>query len=111
MGMETAELAGAKHVGPYRVEERIGAGGYAEVFAGTDTRSGERVALKRLRLRHQHDKDSRDRFKREGQALEAIDHPNVVRCFGILVQGDGVWIVMELLHGITLRRLLRSRRK
>ncbi|MEZ4311836.1 MAG: serine/threonine-protein kinase [Polyangiaceae bacterium] len=98
-----------EHVGPYRIQSRIGAGGYAEVFAGMDTRSGQRVALKRLRLKHRGDADSRERFEREGLALEAIDHPNIVRCFGILVQEDEVWIVMELLKGLPLRQLLRDR--
>lgn len=109
MGMETTDRDDWEHVGPYRIQNRIGAGGYAEVFAGTDTRSGQRVALKRLRLKHRGDTDSRERFEREGLALEAIDHPNIVRCFGILVQEDEVWIVMELLRGFTLRQLLRDR--
>ena len=98
-----------EHVGPYRVLDRIGAGGYAEVFAGIDTRTGQRVALKRLRLRHLDDPDSRERFQREGLALEAIDHPNIVRCHGIIVQEGEVWIVMELLKGFTLRQFLRDR--
>ncbi len=107
--METTNRDEWEHVGPYRIQDRIGAGGYAEVFAGVDTRNGQRVALKRLRLKHLDDPDSRERFQREGLALEAIDHPNIVRCFGILVQEDDVWIVMELLKGFTLRQLLRDR--
>jgi serine/threonine protein kinase len=109
VGMETTNRDDWEHVGPYRIQNRIGAGGYAEVFAGVDSRNGQRVALKRLRLKHRGDLDSRDRFEREGLALEAIDHPNIVRCFGILVQEDEVWIVMELLRGFTLRQLLRDR--
>ena len=107
--METTNRDEWEHVGPYRIMDRIGSGGYAEVFAGVDTRNGQRIALKRLRLKHLDDSDSRDRFQREGLALEAIDHPNIVRCFGILVQEDDVWIVMELLKGFTLRQLLRDR--
>ena len=107
--METTDRERWEHVGPYRIHNRIGTGGYAEVFAGMDMRSGQRVALKRLRLRHRGDPDSRERFEREGLALEAIDHPNIVRCFGILVQEEDVWIVMELLKGFTLRQLLRDR--
>jgi serine/threonine protein kinase len=107
--MHTTNRDEQSYVGPYRVRDRIGSGGYAEVFAGTDTRNGQRVALKRLRLRHSGDADSRERFRREGLALEAIDHPNIVRCFGILVDHDEVWIVMELLKGLTLRQLLRER--
>ncbi len=108
-GMETTNRDDWEHVGPYRIQDRIGSGGYAEVYAGVDTRNGQRVALKRLRLKHLDDPDSRDRFQREGLALEAIDHPNIVRCFGILVQDDDVWIVMELLKGFTLRQFLRDR--
>lgn len=107
--METTNRDEWEHVGPYRIQDRIGSGGYAEVFAGVDTRNGQRIALKRLRLKHLDDPDSRERFQREGLALEAIDHPNIVRCFGILVQEDDVWIVMELLKGFTLRQLLRDR--
>ena len=109
MGMDMTNRDEWERVGPYRVLDRIGVGGYAEVFAGLDTRTGQRVALKRLRLRHLDDQDSRERFRREGLALEAIDHPNIVRCHGIHVQGDEVWIVMELLKGFTLRQFLRDR--
>ncbi|MFO0591430.1 MAG: protein kinase [Polyangiaceae bacterium] len=107
--METTNRDDWEHVGPYRIQDRIGSGGYAEVYSGVDTRSGQRVALKRLRLKHLDDPDSRERFQREGLALEAIDHPNIVRCFGIHVQDDDVWIVMELLKGFTLRQFLRDR--
>jgi len=107
--METTSRDDCDRVGPYRIHDRIGAGGYAEVFSGVDTRNGLRVALKRLRLKHLDDPDSRERFHREGLALEAIDHPNIVRCFGILFQEDDVWIVMELLKGFSLRQVLREK--
>jgi serine/threonine protein kinase len=90
--------------GPYRVHERLGVGGMAEVHRATfgDTH----VAIKRLRTEGPRDRGLDEVLKREARLLALFDHANIVRPleFGEL---DGqCYLAMELVDGADLRRLL-----
>ena len=65
-------------LGAYRVEGTIGAGSMGEVFKGIDTGLNRRVAIKILSEKHRDTPELRARFVREGRAVAAISHPNVV---------------------------------
>jgi eukaryotic-like serine/threonine-protein kinase len=89
--------------GRYDLGERIGAGGMGDVFAATDRRSGEHVAVKLIRASLLSDRSARRRFAAEASVAERIDDPNVVR---VLDHGDDhgqPFLVMERLPGGTLR--------
>jgi serine/threonine protein kinase len=93
--------------GKWTIDERIGSGGMATVYAATH-RNGHRVALKMLHTQLSRDESTRARFLREGYVANAVGHPGVVR-----VQDDGVtedgcaFLVLDLLEGenIETRRL------
>ena len=68
-------------LGAYRVEGTIGAGSMGEVFRGIDTGLNRRVAIKILSEKHRDSPELRARFVREGRAVAAISHPNVVQVF------------------------------
>ncbi len=87
-------------MGPYRVVRVLGRGGMGVVYLAEHTTSGERVALKTVRVA---DHAMLSSIRREIHALRRIDHPGVVR---IVAEGlaEGVpWYAMELLQGRTLR--------
>jgi hypothetical protein len=90
--------------GKYRLERRIGAGGMGTVYEAADLRLGRRVALKILLARHFGKPSALRRFEREAQASARLRHPNIVTLhdYGTLGE-EGAYLVMELLHGTTLR--------
>ncbi len=92
--------------GRYRIHERIGAGGMAEVFRATDELLARDVAVKVFR--HHVDPDNSaggpQRQSVELQALARLSHPNLITLFdgSIGEGGEPAFLVMELVHGPSL---------
>ncbi|HEX4449698.1 MAG TPA: serine/threonine-protein kinase [Kofleriaceae bacterium] len=89
-------------LGAYRVEGQLGAGSMGEVFRAVDTGLERRVAIKLLSEKHRDSPELRKRFVREGRAVAAISHPNVVQVFATGSFDDRPYIAMEFLDGIDL---------
>jgi serine/threonine-protein kinase len=89
-------------LGAYRVEGTIGAGSMGEVFKGIDTGLNRRVAIKILSEKHRDSPELRARFVREGRAVAAISHANVVSVFATGSFDERPYIAMELLDGTDL---------
>lgn len=86
----------------YRIDEEIGRGGMAVVYAGTDERLDRPVALKVLAAHLAGDSEFRERFLREARIASRLEHPHLVRVYDI-TEIDGLpAIVMELVRGGTL---------
>jgi len=91
--------------GKYRLERLLGVGGMAAVYAGVH-RNGRPVAVKLLHPELTLHEDIRDRFLREGQVANAVEHPGAVAVLDDDVTEDGAaFIVMELLDGVTVESL------
>ncbi len=86
----------------YRVEGTLGAGSMGEVFRAIDTGLNRRVAIKILSEKHRDSSELRARFVREGRAVAAISHPNVVQVFANGSWDGRPYIAMELLDGTDL---------
>jgi eukaryotic-like serine/threonine-protein kinase len=86
-------------LGAYRVEGQLGAGSMGEVYRGVDTGLNRKVAIKILSEKHRDSPELRQRFVREGRAVAAISHPNVVSVFATGSFDDRPYIAMELLDG------------
>ena len=104
--------------GRYELGELIGRGGMADVHRGIDTRLGRTVAIKLLRPDLARDPQFQARFKREAQAVAALNHPSIVAIYDTgdhAVPGDAhdqirvPYIVMEYVEGQTLRDLIRAK--
>ena len=92
--------------GRYRVLDRLGSGGMADVYCAEDTQLGRRVALKLLFRRFAEDEEFVERFRREASSAAGLQHPNIV---GVFDRGewDGTYyIAMEFLDGRTLKQLV-----
>ncbi|MCW5808536.1 MAG: protein kinase [Deltaproteobacteria bacterium] len=96
-------------LGAYRVEGTIGAGSMGEVFRGVDTGLNRRVAIKILSEKHRDSPELRARFVREGRAVAAISHPNVVQVFATGQFDERPYIAMELLDGTDLGSMVEKR--
>ena len=66
----------------YRVHSLVGQGAMGEVYEAVDESLGRRVALKVLGRKHQGSSEFKSRFLREGRALAAMNHLNVVQILG-----------------------------
>jgi eukaryotic-like serine/threonine-protein kinase len=98
----TRLIAGTQ-MGQYKIEGPLGAGGMGEVFRARDTRLNRTVAIKISKQRFT------GRFKREAQAVAALNHPNIVQIYGLESADGGDFIVMELVTGRTLAELLSEK--
>ncbi len=90
----------------YRLEGRIGQGGMAVVYAGTDTVLRRRVAIKVLRPHLAADADFVQRFYSEAHHAAKLSHPNVVNIYDVGREGEDYFIVMELVEGATLAEMI-----
>ena len=96
----------------YRLGDVIGTGGMSEVYRATDSLLGRDVAIKMLRPEMARDVNFRERFRKEAQNSGRLNHPNIVAVYDTgEADEDGMaipYIVMELVHGRTLRDLVRE---
>ncbi len=91
---------------PVQILGRHGSGAFGVVFRAK-ARDRETVyAVKALKPEHRHDTDARERFLREAQALQAIDHPNVVRIRAVGEEAGTPYAVMDFVAGPDLATLL-----
>lgn len=95
-------LAGRVVADRYRLGERIGVGGMAEVRRAEDIRLGRPVAVKFLDPHLAAQPDLRRRFEDEARAAARLNHPAVVQVFDSGEWEDRPFLVMELLSGRTL---------
>jgi CheY-like chemotaxis protein len=104
-------LPGTVLDGRYRLDEKIGAGGYGTVFRGEQIELQRPVAVKVFRPWEGNDTPAAlARFRREGVAACRVQHPNAVSVLDCGISPGGIaYIVMELLRGVSLQDLLKER--
>ena len=90
--------------GRYRLEQLIGKGGMGAVYEARDLRLGRPVAVKVMLGQAFGQPAALRRFRREAHAAARLSHPSIVSVydFGSL-PGQGAYIVMERVSGVTLR--------
>ena len=94
----------------YRIESLVARSGMASIFKATDTRDGRTVAIKIPHPEMEADAVLFDRFKRERDIGQKLDHPGVMK-----VYKDGehrrVYMVMEWVDGTLLRNMIAQQKK
>ncbi len=85
----------------FRLLRELGRGGMGIVWLVEDTQRGELVALKRARSMAP---DALRRFKREFRVMERLRHPGLVRLLELGQDEHGLYLLMEPLDGVNLRR-------
>ena len=96
----------AKHLGQYRLEERIGSGAMGVVYRGTHAMLRRPAAIKMLDI-DKVNEVSIQRFEREVQITCKLDHPNTIEIYDFGRTPEGVfYYAMEFLDGIDLQQLV-----
>ena len=94
----------------YRLERMVARTGMATLFKATDLRDGRPVAIKVPHAEMEADPVLVERFRREQEIGQELDHPGVVKTF------DGeersrLYMVIEWVDGRLLRAILNEERK
>jgi len=90
-------IAGDLLADRYRLVRVLGTGAFGRVFYAWDEERAQGIAIKVLKNTHP---QALLHFKREFRSISEIRHPNLVRVFQLVRDGDTWFIVMEMLEGV-----------
>ncbi|MGC2660147.1 MAG: protein kinase [Bryobacteraceae bacterium] len=96
--VQTVVVAVGSQLGPYRIQERLGAGGMGTVFRATDTRLNRPVAIKVV------PEHFSARFEREARSISSLNHPHICTLYDV---GPN-YLVLELIAGGSLADRLKK---
>jgi hypothetical protein len=95
-------MVGELILGRFRIEDRIGSGGFGTVYRAWDERLQRPVAVKVINREH-----GAPRVTREAQAVARLAHRNIATLYELASDGERAFLVSELIEGDTLRALGR----
>jgi eukaryotic-like serine/threonine-protein kinase len=95
-------MVGERILGRFRIEDRIGSGGFGTVYRAWDERLQRPVAVKVIDREH-----GSPRVTREAQAVARLGHRNIATLYELATDGERAFLVSELIDGETLRTLGR----
>jgi serine/threonine-protein kinase len=95
-------------LGKYRLIEKLGQGGMAQVYKAYQPDLDRYVAVKVLHPHLTSDEEFVARFRREARAIAALEHPHSVRVYDFDTDRHLAFIVMEYLTGVSLKARLRD---
>ncbi len=93
----------------YEIIEKIGSGGMAIVFLGKDKKLERYVTVKVLRDEYVSDEEFISRFRSEACSAARLSHPNIVRVYDVGQDNNIYYIVMEYVHGDTLKKAIKEK--
>jgi tRNA A-37 threonylcarbamoyl transferase component Bud32 len=93
--------------GRYKIIELIGKGASAVVYRAFDTKLNREVALKIIPRKA----GLEERVKREIRVAASLNHPTIVHLYDFLVSEDYYVVVLELVEGISLRKMIERKKK
>ena len=94
--------------GRYEIHEKIGIGGMAVVYRGRDIKLERSVTVKVLKEEFSQDEEFRTRFNTEARSAAKLSHPNIVNVYDVGEDNGIYYIVMEYIHGDTLKQVIKE---
>lgn len=102
-------LIGQMLLGQFQILERIGRGGWANVYSADQRAMARTVAVKVLHREFAGEAEPVQRFYREARAASRLNHPNILRPWMVGELDDGTpFLVMDLVDGVTLGEELKA---
>ena len=90
----------------YELRERIGGGGFGEVYRAYQTLLKREVAVKIILPQHANQPEFIRRFEVEAELVARLEHPHIVPLFDYWRDSGGAYLVMRLLRGGSLEDLV-----
>ena len=103
----SGSMIGRTFSGRYRIVERIGIGGMAEVYRAQDTVLGRIVAVKVMLPQYAADADFTRRFRQEAASAANLQSPYIVNVYDWGQDEGTYYIVMEYVRGGDLKTAIR----
>src|SRR5918997_2475285 len=98
-------VSGARLIlGRYRLERRLGAGGFGVVWLAWDEKLEREVAVKAI----PRENGGGERVEREERAAARLNHPGIVAVYELASDEHDTYLVSELVRGRTLAELVRA---
>lgn len=97
-----------ERLGDFRLLQRLGGGGMGVVFLAEQESLGRTVALKLVRSEHLFFEGSRERFRREVDAIARLQHPGIVPVHAAGEDAGVPWLAMEHVRGASLDAVLHE---
>jgi serine/threonine protein kinase len=92
----------------YKLDERIGAGGFGAVYRAKQTTVGREVAVKIILPSFANNPDFIRRFESEANLIARLEHPHITPLHDFWRDPDGAYLVMRYLRGGSLRDSLQN---
>ncbi|PHS13522.1 MAG: hypothetical protein COA86_16860 [Kangiella sp.] len=105
------EFVKPRILGRYRILEEVGRGSTAFVYRAFDPQLDRFLAIKMLRPHLAQNKSFREAFVRESRLAAQLSHPNIVTIYDVGITDEIPYIAMEMLEGVTLEKILKSKHK
>lgn len=97
-------------IGPYRIERRLGRGGFGEVFLAEQREPVKRRVAIKVVPHAATSPELAARFEVERRALEETDHPGIARLLDVGRTAEGLpYLVMEFIDGVPLTQHCEER--
>ena len=98
---QTIEAPVLQRLGRFEIVSRVGIGGFGTVWKARDTELDRTVAMK-IPRKGQLDRDEVEQFLHEAKTAAQLRHPNIVPVHEIGREGDTIFIVSDLVRGVSL---------
>src|SRR5438552_2055757 len=99
-----------QQVGPFLIDRELGAGAMGAVYRGRYTKTNQLVAVKVMAPGlGSTSASATDRFEREAKILKQLNHPNIVKLFGVGKHHGTRYLAMEYIEGESLDHVMARR--
>ncbi|MEA1980686.1 MAG: protein kinase [candidate division Zixibacteria bacterium] len=108
--VQTLEKKKTVEIGEYTLTGKIGQGGVAEIYRGSQKSLNRDVAIKILNTKLTNDPEIVRRFEQEAVVVARLNHPNIVHVIDKGKTGSRYYFVMDYIDGTNLRELIDSQK-